>query len=181
MGNDKIIKGFKDVKNNYIKKTVSERFHEKIITSKETGCWLWKGSLNNKGYGWININRKATLAHRVSWILKNGEIPPNMKVLHKCDIRNCVNPDHLFLGTLKDNMQDCSDKGRLSINWPRYKGEQHKMSKLTESAVKEIRASRNINGYGDLLANKYGVNRQTIYDIARGKYWNHVPVEVTNG
>ena len=149
------------------------RFESKINKVPD-GCWLWIHSLNNKGYGWFELNGKTCLAHRVSWIIYRGSIPKGMNVLHKCDVRNCVNPDHLFLGTLKDNMRDCSNKGRLSINWPAYKGEQHKMSKLTEAAIREIRSCGKRKGYGKEFACKYEVNRQTIYDIAAGKYWNHV-------
>jgi hypothetical protein len=152
--------------------SIMEMFNKKI--QKADGCWLWVGAKNNKGYGQFRVQGKSTLAHRTSWILKNGEIPPHLNVLHKCDVRNCVNPDHLFLGTLKDNMRDCSNKGRLSVNWPGYKGEQHKLSKLTVAEVLEIRSDEKQRGYGMRLAKKYGVSPSTIYDAAKGRLWAHI-------
>lgn len=89
---------------------VKIRFFEKV--KKTNACWLWTGCIHRQGYGEINVNGKSVLAHRVSWEIHNGAIPPNMKILHHCDIPPCVNPRHLFLGTQKDNMIDCFRKGR---------------------------------------------------------------------
>lgn len=93
-----------------------ERFHGKYIPDKESGCWLWKGSKNHNGYGEVSYKHchsKRALAHRVSWAIHQGKIPDGLCVLHKCDVRNCVNPDHLFLGTQQDNLRDCYQKGRM--------------------------------------------------------------------
>ena len=76
---------------------------------KTQGCWLWYGSLNTLG-GYGRYNRRP--AHVISWELKNGSVPPGMKVCHQCDVKVCVNPDHLFLGTQRDNMRDAMGKGR---------------------------------------------------------------------
>lgn len=87
---------------------------EKLLSKVEKiplGCWLFRGALCD-GYGRIFINGKSESTHRVSWIVYKGPIPNGLFVLHKCDVRNCVNPDHLFLGTHKDNMQDMKNKGR---------------------------------------------------------------------
>lgn len=79
-----------------------------------TRCWLWTGNQNGKGYGHIAQTRIATIiVHRLSWEIHNGDHPGRLFVLHKCDTRSCVNPDHLFLGTHKDNMADCVAKGRF--------------------------------------------------------------------
>lgn len=80
---------------------------------KTDDCWIWKGGINFWGYGQMNFNGRNTGAYRVSWILHNDEIPGKLFVLHKCDNPLCVNPDHLFLGTQKDNIQDCIKKGRF--------------------------------------------------------------------
>lgn len=82
--------------------------------TNEDGCWIWQSTIAWRGYGLYSMNRKRLAAHRASWIIHKGEIPDGLFVLHKCDVRTCVNPDHLFLGTQKDNMQDCIKKGRYS-------------------------------------------------------------------
>lgn len=91
---------------------LKERFFSHINKREDTGCWEWTGSDNNKGYGTITIQGVKKSTHRLSWELHNGPIPDNMCVCHKCDNPPCCNPDHLFLGTKKDNMHDCSEKNR---------------------------------------------------------------------
>ena len=103
---------------NYKKLTLYERFNNSYI--KDTnGCWIWQKSKIYSGYGYFSINSKMKLAHRVSWNLFCGKISDNLNVLHKCDNPPCVNPDHLFLGSYKDNMDDMRNKGRE----PDMKGE----------------------------------------------------------
>lgn len=88
-----------------------ERFYSKI--EKTDTCWLWKAGQRGNGYGAIKVNGKTVLAHRFSYELHKGEIPNGLYVCHSCDVRSCVNPDHLWLGTQKDNMMDARVKGRL--------------------------------------------------------------------
>ncbi len=94
-------------KNNFWKKVKISKsnFYNKVP------CWEWTGGLT-EGYGMIRFNYENFYAHRISWIIENGEIPDNLLILHKCDNRLCVNPKHLFLGTIADNMKDKVKKGR---------------------------------------------------------------------
>ena len=93
----------------------AKRFHLGYIPIPETGCWLWERATTHNGYGQISIGGKIMIAHRYSWELHGGHIPDGLCVLHKCDVRCCVNPDHLWLGTQKDNSQDALKKGRLKL------------------------------------------------------------------
>ena len=91
-----------------------KRFFDKV--NKTESCWLWTpGSRGKTGYGAFKIKGKVIDSHRVSYEIHKGEIPEKMYVCHTCDNRKCVNPEHLFLGTAKDNWQDGFDKGRIKL------------------------------------------------------------------
>ena len=152
-----------------------KRFWEKVQTARDGECWTWKGGGNEKGYGLFYFNGRTKGAHRVSWILTNGEIPNGMQVLHRCDNPSCVNPSHLFLGTAKDNTADAIAKGRYpQITAPginRARGERNGQCKLTADEVKSI---REISGTRAQLAIKFNVSESTIGNIKRRRKWAHI-------
>ena len=168
--------------------SVQVRFQEKYVVNAETGCWEWTGAINNNGYGLLNVDSRSRLAHRISYEIHVGQIPESRDyhgtcVLHKCDVRRCVNPDHLFLGTAQDNTSDMDAKGRR-VNAPQI-GEKHGNSILTDDAaraIKEIlrRHPPSCNhhsgsaGIQAFLGRWFGVSHITISAIHTGRLWRHV-------
>lgn len=148
------------------------RLYGNVKNNERSGCWEWQGSTRG-GYGRIIVGsrkdgtRRSESAHRLSYILNNGAIPEGMEVCHKCDNRCCINPDHLFLGTRQDNIDDREYKGR---NKPPV-GERNGMAKLTKSDVLEIIEKRAQGVSFQKLANEYGVCKKTVQDAANGKHW----------
>jgi hypothetical protein len=105
--------------------------------NKSQGCWLWTGTLNQDGYGVTFQFKETVLAHRIAYVLTRGSIPAGMCVLHTCDVRNCVNPAHLFIGTRADNCRDRSAKGR-TVGSHCY-GKNNGKGKLSDEQIAEIR------------------------------------------
>jgi HNH endonuclease len=104
---------------------LTERFMEKVFPVPEAGCWIWDAYTMKNGYGLGCLNGKRQLAHRVSYQLFKGPIPDGQNVLHRCDVRSCVNPTHLFAGTLSDNTQDMIRKGRDRSIGFHHRGKTH--------------------------------------------------------
>lgn len=134
-----------------------------------SACILWDGARSGDGYGTVTINGKQHAAHRIAWAKANGEIPAGKWVLHKCDNPICVNPEHLFVGTPKENIQDCISKGRR--NTPR--GSCHANAKLTEDQVRQILVKARDTKRAE-LARGYGVSEALISLIVAKKIWKHV-------
>lgn len=151
-------------------RSLAERFHEKVTPVPEAGYWLWTAS-TSRGYGQLSSKRGESphKAHRVSWRLHRGDIPAHMDVCHKCDTPLCVNPDHMFLGTAKDNVDDMDRKGRR-VN-AQAKGTRHGMARLTEDEVMAIRASSDKQ---NVIALRFGVHKALVSLIKRGKVWKHI-------
>jgi hypothetical protein len=146
-----------------------QRFEQKIVRIPFFECHIWDAAAEKKGYGKFAIkNSRWELAHRVSFKLYKGEIPEGMLVLHKCDNPSCVNPEHLFLGSYKDNAVDRENKKRGN----HAKGVDHGKNKLTQSQVLEIRDLHDTGKYSCFrLAKIYGVNAKTVRDIVDRKIW----------
>lgn len=133
---------------------------------KTDGCWNWEGQISKLGYGSQGKNKNQS--HRMAWKFEYGEIPKGMYVCHKCDNRICVNPEHLFLGTIRDNLKDMFGKGR------NIKGCQVQSAKLNENKVKEIKLSLKEGENSLSLSKKYTVHPRTIRDIKNNITWKHV-------
>jgi hypothetical protein len=143
---------------------LKERFFKHV--KKTETCWEWLAFRDKSGYGKFRITtpRKNEWAHRASWIIHFGKIPKNISVLHRCDNPPCVNPDHLWLGTQRDNIEDCFKKGR---NSPSKKGEKNVRSKFTDGQVKKMRkeSKKWPRGYAYIEAKKWHVRPSTIWRI----------------
>lgn len=144
-----------------------QRFDRLWIPVTESGCWLWLGGCDEDGYGKAKVNKKHIRAHRWAWMLFCGEIPANLWVLHRCDVPSCVNPDHLFLGTNLENVDDRERKGRG------YAMPIHREPKVTEAQVLEIRKLRGLVRQVD-LGKRFGIHNSQISRIQRGLYWAHL-------
>ena len=130
-----------------------------------TGCWLWLWAVHSEGYGYVRIGKRGTRVHRVMYEHHSGDIPDGLCVCHKCDVRSCVNPAHLFLGTVGDNNRDMTEKGR------RAKGEAMGSAKLTERDVRQIRVLLAEGKVQEAIARRYKVTHQNISAIATKRSW----------
>ena len=145
---------------------IAEKLAIKSVTS-ESGCRLWVGSVSPKGYGVLEVNKKARFTHRVAYEIAYGPIPDGLLVCHRCDTPACINPEHLFLGTNADNMADMVSKNRQA----RIRGEGHVRAKLNLEQVHAILASDKTNL---ALAVEYGVSKSLISHIRTGRNWHYV-------
>lgn len=160
---------------------VIDRFESRFTPEPNTGCWLWCSSVQRGGYGMFRLTSLATEvrkpAHRVAWMLYRGPIPDGLLVCHSCDVRACVNPDHLFLGTPRDNTLDAVRKGRWAVKsgmkrlMRPSRGELHHKTKLTDHSVRQIRLSKlkTVDA-----AKAFGVSPATISKIRLRQVWGHV-------
>lgn len=148
-------------------RTIKHQILEKVQIDNESDCWIWPNNIFNNGYGAIGIIingvRKWKPVHRVAFEVFKSPIQERMFVLHKCDNKRCVNPEHLHLGTQQDNMNDMVQRGRS------LKGEINPQAILTKEQAIEVK-------YGNtptrVLTKKFGVHRDTIRSIRKGINWS---------
>lgn len=147
---------------------------EKLLASTvatNTGCLEWTKSLDSKGYGQVRLDGRAgklRRAHRVVYIEIHG--PTDLCVLHKCDNRKCINPDHLFAGTKKENTADMIGKGRKNP----AKGESHGHAKLTDDIVRRIRLMHSQGRSARSIARELNMSHKPICRAINGLAWKHV-------
>lgn len=154
--------------------TIELRFWNKV--TKTDGCWTWAGGKSGDGYGFIRCGSKGSpmiKASKLSWMIHNGYslVPKGMLICHSCDNPPCVNPDHLWLGTAQDNMDDKVNKQRHNFH------ENHGRTVLTKQQVDHVRAIYKGRGNGPThlsIANSLGVEESTISKITTGKNWRPV-------
>jgi hypothetical protein len=142
---------------------------DKFIPEPNSGCWLWERATTAAGYGVISIDGKLQYAHRLSYRIHYGPIPHGLLICHKCDIPQCINPNHLFIGASKDNTVDMFRKRRNVVNM--LFGENHGNAKLTNEQVRMIRLDN--RSYRKIAA-MYGVAYCQIQRIKSGRGWRHV-------
>lgn len=159
------------------------RFNTKWLPEPNTGCWLWIGSRTPRGYGklYIGTNKTGAIetvyAHRFSYELHGHcRVLPAMMVCHRCDVPECVNPDHLFLGDGRANMQDARNKGRLRglLTSAGSKGINNIKAKLREVDIIDIRNRCSMNESDAQVAERYGVTANLIGMIRRRRLWTHL-------
>jgi hypothetical protein len=167
-----------------MKSTPETRFLR--LVNKTSTCWLWKGTKSPSGYGCFSFNVKRVRAHRWSYEHFIGPIPAEMVVCHSCDVRNCVNPEHLWIGTRTDNHRDMCRKrrhaghvrGRGSKSIDELKnyrrGSNHGRSRITEDDVLAIRDKLEKGSTLTSLAKSYGIHITSIFLIKHRKTWSHI-------
>jgi hypothetical protein len=150
-----------------------DKFLSRVEPTTESGCWIWSGATLKGGYGICYDGVKSVTAHRLSYRLFKGEIPSDKMVLHTCDVRCCVNPNHLYLGSHSDNMKDRSDRGRTASGHKTtsYMGVGHHKAKLCENDVRFIKAS---DFTQTKLAEMFSVSIAAIGYIKTGRNWKHI-------
>ena len=146
--------------------SVAEQLEAQSMPEPNSGCVLWLGTVSDFGYGTVTANKRTgQKVHRLAYEAASGPIPSGMHVLHRCDVRCCINPDHLFLGSNLDNVADKVAKGRQS------RGLRTGLAKLTEAEVFKI---REFKGTNRRAAELWGISKSQAHLIMSGGAWRHL-------
>lgn len=146
------------------------RFFSKV-RKLDGGCWEWIGHRHQKGYGYFkSAGGKVVKAHRVSYEMHNGPIPNGLVICHRCDVPYCVNPDHLFAGSVAENNADRDRKGRHVA----LRGSEHNMATIDEEVVRGIRSAVASGLKQATVARNFGVSKYIVNAIIKGRTWTHV-------
>lgn len=166
----------------YERPSEEQRFWGKVNMKEEDECWLWLGSKDPDGYGWFSFTckdgvKKTISAHRYSLMLKlkNFDLPTDILARHSCDVRGCVNPNHLIEGSAKDNSADMIARNRSLI------GEKNHNAVITEQVARAIldeytadKQSGRLYGSLERIAKKHNLSKQSVYRVTSGKTWKHL-------
>lgn len=150
----------------------TERFWDHMMPDTISGCWVWSGFREAQGYGRLSFTRgRRVQAHRLAWELTNGPIPGGMEVCHRCDNPPCCNPEHLWLGTTRDNQHDKIAKNRQA------RGERNGRAKLSAVQAREIIRRYHAGESQRSLAKAFGLAMSSIQRIRSGEYWKDIPAD----
>lgn len=144
------------------------RFWSRVDIRGQDECWRWTRSISSAGYGQF-LGKWPWVTHRFAYLMCHGPIPDGMDVMHSCDVRSCVNPRHLSVGTRLLNVRDAIGKGRMN-----KQGEAHHLARLTEDDVKEIRRRAAAGERQTALAVEFGLHHDTVGRIVHRRRWHHV-------
>lgn len=168
---------------------ITEKQKQKIFsrfTLTDRGCWEWNCSKDGCGYGTMRIGENTFRAHRIMWTIVNGEIPQGVYVLHRCDNPSCIRPDHLWLGTQLENIQDMHKKGRAKkatgsengsvVHIERMpRGINHYMARVTPEHRDKILSMRGNRATLKQIADTVGLSLPTVHRISTGAHWINAP------
>lgn len=149
------------------------RFWSKVNVDSPLNCWEWQAYLNHSDYGMYQLDDRPFYAHRISYFLEHGTLPEGIFILHRCDNPKCVNPNHLFTGTLEDNARDRAQKHRSRDS----RGEKSGSAKLCAMdiiTIREILDNHPPKGTKTKLAAQYGITKATISKIVQRERWKHI-------
>lgn len=149
-------------------------FRSKVAAPNANGCTEWNAARQSLGYGAFGVGRQVFAAHRVAWFIATGEEPGERVICHRCDNPPCVNPAHLFAGSMRENSRDMVSKGRHKVPAPRL-GVAHHAAKLTVEQVVDLRAQYAAGGLNvRAAARSIGVSPRTLFQALAGRTWGHV-------